>query len=78
MQPLGCSFGARTVLGKTILREDPHGCVDQFPPTAVQFVLLQRCPKVPKQVEGIKIAEEGRDAVTANRTNSINYQEVVT
>ena len=43
---IGCSFGARNVPGKTILTEDPRGCADQFPPTAVQLILLQRCPKV--------------------------------
>jgi putative DNA methylase len=34
------------VLGKTILTEDPRGCVDQFPATAGQLNALQRCQKV--------------------------------
>jgi hypothetical protein len=34
------------VLGKTVLTEDPRGCVDQFPATAGQLNALQRCQKV--------------------------------
>ena len=52
MQPSGCSFGARMVPGKTILTEDPRGCVDQFPPTAVQLILLKRCPKMQSWTRG--------------------------
>ena len=75
MQPSGCSSGARTVPGKTILTEDPRGCVDQFPPTAVQLILLQRCQKVQIYRKGIEKSYSrvdlpdavARDRATVNR-----------
>ena len=61
MQPSGCSFGVSNVLGKTILTEDRRGCVDQFPPTAVQLILLQRYPKVQTNKKfATRIPEEPR------------------
>ena len=73
MQPSGCSFGARNVPGNTILTEDPRGCVDQFPPTAVQFILLQRCPKVQVyDANGNQQIEQ--PAIGNRRTTTWNYE----